>query len=67
MSNGKEEIITIGSAKVKAISTPGHTIGSMSYLLNDNTLFVGDTIDLKKDRATAGSHFMNMDTKIQKD
>ena len=60
-----EEIITIGSLKIKAISTPGHTIGSMSYLLNDNILFAGDAFVLKKDKAIAGSKFLSMNRKIQ--
>jgi hydroxyacylglutathione hydrolase len=61
------EIITIGPIKVRAISTPGHTIGSMSYLINDYFLFVGDTIDIKKDKATTGYDFINMNTAIQKE
>jgi len=61
------EIIRSGPIKVKAISTPGHTIGSMSYLINDHFLFVGDTIDIKKDKATTGHNFINMDTTIQKE
>lgn len=40
------DIITVGSAKVKAISTPGHTPGSMSYLINDCILIVGDSFRL---------------------
>ena len=61
------EIIKIGPIKIKAISTPGHTPGSMSYLLNDFILFVGDTIDIKKNEATTGLNFMNMNTELQKE
>ena len=61
------DVITLGSIDIKAIGTPGHTIGSMSYLINDHLLFVGDTIHLKKDRATTGINFMNMDIKLQQE
>ena len=61
------DIITLGSIHIKAISTPGHTIGSMTYLINDHLLFVGDTIHLKKDKATMGMNFLNMDTKLQQE
>lgn len=37
------EEITVGDIKIKALHTPGHTVGSMSYLI-DNTLFSGDTL-----------------------
>ncbi len=57
----------LGSLEVKAISTPGHTIGSMSYLINNHLLFVGDTIHLKKDKATTGINFMNMNARLQKE
>lgn len=62
-----EKIITIGSIEVQAISTPGHTTGSMSYVINKTILFVGDTIALKKDKATIGHNFMNMNTPFQKE
>lgn len=37
------EILKVGNLDIKAISTPGHTSGSMCYLLN-KYLFTGDTI-----------------------
>jgi len=42
------EVIRIGNIKVKALSTPGHTPGSTSYLINDKSLFIGDTLRLVK-------------------
>lgn len=40
------QVISIGSAQVIAIRTPGHTLESTSYLLNDGALFTGDTLFL---------------------
>lgn len=57
--------ITIGSIDILAISTPGHTTGSMSYLINRKFLFVGDTIYLKNSKATTGNSFFNMDIGTQ--
>ena len=36
------EVITIGKAVIKAFLTPGHTIGSTSYLISGKYLAVGD-------------------------
>ncbi len=38
-----EQEITVGDITVKAIETPGHTKGSMCYLI-ENNLFTGDTL-----------------------
>lgn len=37
------DIIDVGSLKIKVLSTPGHTKGSVCFLL-DNVLFSGDTL-----------------------
>jgi glyoxylase-like metal-dependent hydrolase (beta-lactamase superfamily II) len=42
------DIVQAGEVKIKAIATPGHTPGSMSYLVNGSTLFTGDTVPLKE-------------------
>lgn len=44
------EVINAGSAEVMAISTPGHTPGSMCYLVNGEILVVGDTLRISHDR-----------------
>jgi len=36
--------ISIGRARLTAIHTPGHTLESTSFLLNDEALFTGDTL-----------------------
>jgi hydroxyacylglutathione hydrolase len=41
------DIVQAGETRIKALATPGHTPGSMSYLVNDSILFVGDTLALK--------------------
>lgn len=60
------ETVHIGTYKVKGILTPGHTVGSMSYLVNDKFLFTGDTISLRNGRAKNFPIFMNMNTDLQK-
>jgi glyoxylase-like metal-dependent hydrolase (beta-lactamase superfamily II)/rhodanese-related sulfurtransferase len=40
------DAIPIGDARLTAIHTPGHTLESTSYLLNDDALFSGDTLFL---------------------
>jgi glyoxylase-like metal-dependent hydrolase (beta-lactamase superfamily II) len=49
--------ISIGSIKIKAIETPGHTPGSMSYIINNEILFVGDAIKLFKGKAKPNRSF----------
>ena len=41
------ETITVGTAQLVALHTPGHTLESTSYLLNDRVLFTGDTLFLE--------------------
>lgn len=38
-----DENLTVGDTKVRCIITPGHTVGSACFLL-DNSLFTGDTV-----------------------
>jgi len=40
------EALTIGSSRLVALHTPGHTLESTSYLLDDSALFTGDTLFL---------------------
>jgi hydroxyacylglutathione hydrolase len=61
----ENEVIQVGPVEIKAISTPGHTLGSMSYLLNNKILLTGDTIYLKRKKATPGVRFLNMDISEQ--
>lgn len=61
------DIVNIGSIKVRAITTPGHTPGSMSYLVNDTVLFAGDTLLVRGGKVIPFNSFQNMDTKTQKE
>ena len=38
------QAVQVGAMRVQAIKTPGHTIGSMCYLVDGDTLFSGDTL-----------------------
>lgn len=40
---GDNDVIELGESEIKVLSTPGHTKGSVCYLV-DNYLFVGDTL-----------------------
>jgi hydroxyacylglutathione hydrolase len=57
--------VRVGAATVRAIETPGHTPGSMSYLLDGAYLFTGDTCKFADGVAYAGSRY-TMDIKTQK-
>jgi glyoxylase-like metal-dependent hydrolase (beta-lactamase superfamily II)/rhodanese-related sulfurtransferase len=41
-----EDTLAIGSSRLRALRTPGHTAESTSYLLDDQALFTGDTLFL---------------------
>jgi hydroxyacylglutathione hydrolase len=58
-----QQVISIGSLKIKGFLTPGHTVGSMCYLVNDKYLFTGDAVSLKNGRIDKFIELFNMDTK----
>lgn len=60
------QTIDIAGLKVKGILTPGHTPGSMCYLINDKYLFTGDTLNLKDQKVEVFNEFFNMDTATNK-
>jgi len=60
------EVIRIGNIKAKSISTPGHTPGSTSYLINDRSLFTGDTLRLVKGKVRPFTWWLNLDRKAMK-
>ena len=52
--------VDVGSIKVRVIATPGHTPGSMSYLVNESVLFVGDTFRLIDNKIYPMRQFINI-------
>jgi glyoxylase-like metal-dependent hydrolase (beta-lactamase superfamily II)/rhodanese-related sulfurtransferase len=38
------DVLEVGVAKLETLHTPGHTLESASYLLDDQTVFTGDTL-----------------------
>ncbi|WP_031494919.1 MBL fold metallo-hydrolase [Bryobacter aggregatus] len=67
------EVIRIGAAKLEAIPTPGHTMESMSFLLDGEALFTGDTLftssvgrpDLHADPGQARARASRLYTSVQ--
>lgn len=60
LKDGQE--IEAAGLKIRCVLTPGHTPGSMSYIINDKYLFTGDTFRLKDGKATVFNEFFNMDS-----
>lgn len=57
----KDEELLLGERKIKCVKTPGHTLGAMTYLIDDNYLFTGDAVEISKE--TLKIHINTMDTK----
>ena len=38
------ETLSVGGLRIQALSTPGHTAGMLSFLVNDADVFTGDTL-----------------------
>lgn len=58
-----QAIFNIGNTKIKGILMQGHTFGSMSYLINDSCLFVGDALSLKEGKIDPFPTLFNTDSK----
>lgn len=59
-----QTIHTAGNV-IKCILTPGHTPGSMCYLVNDSCLFTGDNISLNKGKVQPFTKLFNQNTGLQ--
>jgi hydroxyacylglutathione hydrolase len=55
------DIVRAGGTKIEAIATPGHTPGSMSYLVDGSVLFTGDTVPLKEGKVHSFSKLRRSD------
>ena len=61
------QVLEFGSTRIECIATPGHTPGSMSYLVNGAFLFVGDTFKIVDGKVRTLRNYINMDTELQAD
>jgi hydroxyacylglutathione hydrolase len=59
------DVISVGTIEVQAIATPGHTPGSLSYLVNDTVLFTGDTLTLQNGLVHTFYRLLDMDMATQ--
>lgn len=59
-----QQIIRFKAISIQVISTPGHTPGSTSYLLNRNYLFVGDAFSLNNGKVDKPNEIYTKDMKI---
>jgi len=57
----RNEELMLGGHKIKCIKTPGHTLGSMIYLVDDKYLFTGDAVEIDKNFLKV--HISTMDNK----
>ena len=54
-------MIEVGRIKVEVITTPGHTPGQVSYLINNEVLCIGDTLNIENGKVKPFYKFWNMD------
>jgi len=59
------QVISIDGLEIAAIATPGHTPGSMCYLVNGTHLYVGDTASLIDGTIGLFNDVFNMDSEVQ--
>jgi hydroxyacylglutathione hydrolase len=60
-------VLSIGNTTIKCLSTPGHTVGSMSFLVNGSVLVVGDILNLRHKAAVMDRGFLQLDKHRQRD
>ena len=59
------EVLQIAGYEILCIAVPGHTPGSMSFLFNNEYLFVGDAMGLINGKAGLFINVFNMDEEAQ--
>jgi len=57
-----QQVMNIEGVKIQGFLTPGHTPGSMCYLVNDALLFTGDALRLNQGKVDKFYNFFNMDS-----
>ena len=55
------QVLKVGNGAITCILTPGHTSGSMSYLINGTILIVGDELNMKSGKAVLDRKFISID------
>ena len=60
------ESVTIANTQIQCIYTPGHTDGSVSYVVDGKYLFTGDNLNLKNGKVVLYNAVFNMDGAEQK-
>lgn len=60
------DVVTAGNMSIEAILTPGHTPGSMSFVLNGDYMFTGDTLRLIHGKVHGFVPFFTMDLETNK-
>lgn len=55
------QTLSVCSCDIRALATPGHTPGSVSYLVGNSLLFTGDTLRLKHGRVVPSPSCFNQD------
>jgi glyoxylase-like metal-dependent hydrolase (beta-lactamase superfamily II) len=63
LKDGQE--LKFSSTLIKCISTPGHTSGSMSFLINGMILIVGDELNLNKGKAVIDRGILGIDNAVR--
>jgi hydroxyacylglutathione hydrolase len=53
--------VTVGATTIACIATPGHTAGSMSFLVNGSHLIVGDILNISKGKVVMDRASINID------
>jgi len=61
------QVFAIGNVSIRCLSTPGHTAGSMSYLINNSVLVVGDILNLKQGKVVMDRGFMQLNKPKQRE
>ncbi len=61
---GDGEVTMIGDIKIQAFLLPGHTLGHLAYLINDEMLFTGDSIALNKNGGWCFFDIFNYDSRL---
>jgi hydroxyacylglutathione hydrolase len=64
MADGQD--VNIAGISVRGVLTPGHTPGSMCYLVKGRQLFTGDTLSLKNGSVELFNDFFNMDSAMER-